>query len=589
MKHLLCLAALCATQALLTACGGSDSSPAVLAPAASTKISGTAAAGAPIIGTVTVKDSAGWQNTVDIAANGSYAVDVSGRTAPFLFRAVGTVGGREVALSSMATTADVGKTINITPFTDLMVANIAGMASAQFFDSPVFSKLTAAEIDLARNQLTARLQPILTAMGVDAGFDLLRSAFTADHTKFDAVMDVVKVTVDATTNIALITDLVNNTRIEDDLASKTDATVLPPPVSAPGGTVTDMVAINQVLKTITALFATSIPSASNATLRNAFTNDLLHNGATLEQFLSSDNLLSVENVGLKLLGATILQRVDDNTLWVLISGSDAKEAWTEKFLFKKGTDAAWRLAGNRSMADISVSAINDRWMGSNPPQYSRRLEFWVDSSSNSIQYVTVTGPGLGQTVGLVRSTSGAQNFYVEGYSYTTSWINECGSQHENVPCVDFSQVPNDAAYTITFYNQKNGTALPETATLVLPRPPVSNALAAANATAWFATFTPASFLPSSYQNWADGNGITLTWTRPTATHYQVSDLGMNAQTTLGGVSTTIAFHKTLSGNENSALIGNWSGPAPTSAPNYWLHTEGEYDRAFVTNGNYPGN
>jgi hypothetical protein len=595
MNHTHPFWALVAAAALLnlTACGSSSDTVAAAPPVtatASTLITGTAASGAPIIGKVTVKDSTGTQKTVDIEADGKYTIDVSGMTGPFLFRAVGNVGGREVSLASTATASDVGKTINITPFTDLVVANIAGMASAQFYDAPVFAKLTAAEIDAARNQLTTRLLPILNALGVEAGFDLLRSAFTADHTKFDAVMDVVKVTVDAATNKATIADLVNNTRIEDDLASKSDTTALPAPATALGTTVTDLIAINQVLKNITALFANGIPAASNAVLRNSLASDFMNDGASLEQFLSTDNLLSVENVGLKFLSATILERVDSNTLWVTLTGSDASGSWNDKVMFKAGSDGVWRLAGNRQIASIDVHSINDRWMGVTPPIFNRRLEFWVDSgASNTIQYASVSGPGLSQTIGLVRSASDDENFHIEGYSYTTSWINECGSLQETTPCVNFSQVPNDAVYTVTFYDHKNGTAWPETTTLVLPRPPVSNAEASANASAWFATPTPVSFLPSTYQNWADGSGITLTWSLPTDSSYRMSHFGMNAPTTVGSIPTTIAFRKNLTATQSSATLGNWSGVAPTSAPNYWLFTEGTYNRRFTTNSNYPSN
>ncbi len=52
--------------------------------AASTSITGTAATGLPLVGTVTVKDAKG--ATQDRAPeNGVYTVDVTGMTAPFRF------------------------------------------------------------------------------------------------------------------------------------------------------------------------------------------------------------------------------------------------------------------------------------------------------------------------------------------------------------------------------------------------------------------------------------------------------------------------------------------------------------------------
>ncbi|MBC7680928.1 MAG: hypothetical protein H7172_01220, partial [Ferruginibacter sp.] len=213
-------------QALLTACGDSDSSPAVVTPAASTKITGTAAAGAPIIGTVTVKDSLGAQKTVGIQTNGAYSVD------------------------------DINKTVNITPFTDLIVANMAGLAAKTYFAAPAFSVLTTAELNAARQTLTNRLLTILNAMGVSASFDLLRSSFAADHSGFDGVMDVVRVSTDPATQSATITDLVNLTQIQDDLASKTDSTTLPAPATSLSDTVTSLKSINQTLANFSAVFVT---------------------------------------------------------------------------------------------------------------------------------------------------------------------------------------------------------------------------------------------------------------------------------------------------------------------------------------------
>ena len=226
------LAAL-ATTFVLTACGGGgDDEDGGTPVVPTTTISGTAAAGAPVIGQVTVRDSLGAQKTVTIAADGRYEVDVSDMTGPFQFRAVGTVGGRTVALTSAATGDDVGKTINITPFTHLIVANAVGRAVEDFLSDAEFAHLTTAELNAARDTLTQRLLPILQEFGVEDSFDLLRSAFTANRENFDAVMDVVRVTVDPTTHQAIIRDLINNQQIADDLASQADATVLPNPPRA---------------------------------------------------------------------------------------------------------------------------------------------------------------------------------------------------------------------------------------------------------------------------------------------------------------------------------------------------------------------
>ena len=157
----------------LTACGGGggggDSSP---RPATTQTLSGTAAAGAPVIGRVTVKDSAGTVRNTVVAADGSYTLDVSGLAPPFALRLEGTAGGRSYVLHSAATAADVNGTINITPLTDLIVANVARQVAANYFNTGNFGALTPTELNAAENTLQQRLQAVLTEAGVVATIDL---------------------------------------------------------------------------------------------------------------------------------------------------------------------------------------------------------------------------------------------------------------------------------------------------------------------------------------------------------------------------------------------------------------------------------
>ena len=150
----------------LSACGGDgdDNEP----PATSQSISGTAAAGVPLVGTVTVKDAAGRTRTSPIGSNGQYAIDVAGLTAPFVFRAEGNVGGNTYVIHSAATSADVGGVINITPLTDLVLANIAGQVAERYFDQGQFSGVSKAELDSEAAKLKEKLLPMLQAIGVEA-------------------------------------------------------------------------------------------------------------------------------------------------------------------------------------------------------------------------------------------------------------------------------------------------------------------------------------------------------------------------------------------------------------------------------------
>jgi len=195
----------------LSACGGGGGG---VPPAPTSDVlTGTAAAGAPIIGTVTVKDSAGTLRSVAIDSEGGFSVDVSDLMAPFLLQAEGIVGGHVYTLYSAATPADINGVINITPLTDLIVANIARQVATNYFDSGDFSGLTASELNAAEDTLQQRLQDVLDDLGIDPAVDLLRTAFRTDSTGLDAALDVLRVTVDVATNTATITNVLNNAMI----------------------------------------------------------------------------------------------------------------------------------------------------------------------------------------------------------------------------------------------------------------------------------------------------------------------------------------------------------------------------------------
>lgn len=599
---------------LLSACGGGGGGGTTTSATPSTVISGTAAAGSPIIGKVTIKDSLGAQKTVDIAADGRYTVDVAGMTAPFLFRAAGTVGGRDVSLVSAATSADVGNTINITPFTDLIVANIAGMAAEQYFtnNNPSAATLTATELSTATTTLTTRLRPVLEAMGVAASIDLLRTTFNADRSGLDAVMDVVKVTVDPVTAQATIKNLITSAEISDDLASKTDSAALPAPTTteeaALKAAVTDLGQIEAAFKLINAYFATAVPTGTNLTgLRALFDPDFLDFGQNLDQLMSTEGILNNQNVGMTLSNPVIVKRsADGSVMWVRYryKNDTYGEDGSETMAFRKDGTGKWRALGNRQLGDTSIKAVNARHMSGGQYTYQRNMEFWVDNEThNSVQYVTITGPGLpgtwtlgGRTVqGIVlkRSTGDSTSPFVllnkVGNIQGGSWVSLCGDASwlgADDFCVDGGQLGVDNEYTVT-YHDANGTKLSaplgEDIKIVVPRAPASNADALANASQWFAEFT--AFAPATFSQIAKDSAITLSWSLPGNTSYVPNNIGFSAN--------TMSFHQDVRPTATLGIVGTWSSDTPPvmatayNPPTAWIHVKGPYDRRFVTSHNYP--
>jgi hypothetical protein len=201
------LAAACAAALLLAACGGGSSSspadpvPPVVPPPATT-LSGTAAVGAPISGSVVAIDSKGKVSTaVNTGAGGAFTVDVAGMTAPFFLSITGSSGGRQVTLNSIASAA--GQTVNITPLTDLIVSTASGQPGGTALAAvcaPVANTVSAActsalanaatqqRLDAAVAAVVAMIKPINTG-----NTNPLTGAFVANGTGMDAVLDQILV------------------------------------------------------------------------------------------------------------------------------------------------------------------------------------------------------------------------------------------------------------------------------------------------------------------------------------------------------------------------------------------------------------
>jgi hypothetical protein len=335
--------------------GGGGSSP---PPPADTILNGVAAAGAPIIGQVTVKDSLGATRSSLIEADGSYAVDVSGLTAPFRLRAEGTVGGRTYKLHSYADTADVTGTVNITPFTDLIIANAAGQIAASYFDANTVTALTPAEIDAQETALQAKLQQVFTALGVSAAIDLLNTTFSADHSGLDAALDIVRVSVDSVSNIATITNLIENTSITDNITLATDntATLTVTNASALTAAVTDTQAIANIFTNWSAAFASGLPTGSAlTTLQGYLASDFLLSDQTASQFLT-DISTNPDMVGLMFSGVSVeltSATAANVTFNFGVNGNLFAESVETWFAIKES--GTWKLRGDQSIADVGAS------------------------------------------------------------------------------------------------------------------------------------------------------------------------------------------------------------------------------------------
>ena len=185
------VAAVAASLALV-ACGGDDEATSASAAPATT-LAGTAAVGAPITGgTLRIVDAAGnvVANDVALAADGSFSGITLTGTGPWRLEACGYAGPNWTCVHSVA---QQGGTANVTPLTSALVLLASGSSPDALMNGAA-SGLDATAVAAAQSTLRTGLAPVLTAAGVDTGFDLVTGALAAgSRAGYDRLLDAVQV------------------------------------------------------------------------------------------------------------------------------------------------------------------------------------------------------------------------------------------------------------------------------------------------------------------------------------------------------------------------------------------------------------
>jgi len=447
-------------------------------PAAAAGFSGTAAAGLPLSGSVTVKDAKGATKTVPLSTDGSYKVDVTGMTGPFVFRAEGTVGGQRVVIHSAATDADANGTINITPLTDLVVANIAGKLADKYFDGGDFATLSATELKAESDALKAKLLPVLLAMGVDSSIDLLRTAFSPLSSALDKALDVLRVSIDPATNVATITNIVTQQQIVDDLAVKAAQDAGTTPMSGAGmeTAADDVVQVRKALSDIVAKFATGLPASGELLPLLSSTSNSAYNfrlaDASASQF--ADDLAADTNM----VGASFADVVITRINYTVDANNLAPRAFVE-FTHKdkngvafsnnkgmqvvKGNDGVWRFRGDGRVFDINphVQAFKDPVSGC----VTTSMEFSIrdpnPGNSSAAVAVVVTGPGLPPNgLRYARAATAGDLWQLQGgvgsqYPLASNCV---GASTAGLSDSDIAALPATPEYTFTAYTSGGAVA-----------------------------------------------------------------------------------------------------------------------------------
>jgi len=470
-------------------------------------ISGVAAAGAPIIGTVTIKDSEGTEEVTEIEADGSYSIDVSGLVAPFAFRADGYVGAREYHLYSAAVESDINNTINITPFTDLIIANIAGDIAENYYNSGNFSNLTSDEVEEAETALQEKLQPVLTAMGLDSSIDLLRTSFNTDHTGLDAVIDVVKVSVDPDTVQATLTNIINLETISMNIAEggSTDNNFTDSGVS---DGVTAIQAITTGLNAFAGLFATSLPDPDNTTLRGLFDADtFIESGSGLDAFLtqltSDGSMIGISFGNVVVNSLDLDTNICEFSFSVMQNGQVVDGPDAPWIAVKKGD--RWLIQGDLRIARVAVQAHARYFPNMQDNQFQTGLSLEIETyglAGSDVQSAIVTGPGLPEAGIVLNRQIENEWFAIAG----TQWGDNLYVMGQDA---SIGAIPENAEYTICLYDSADGQGtILATYTDMLPRRPLKNSELSS-------TVFPAITSPTANELAAfTGGSLTISWTMP---------------------------------------------------------------------------
>jgi len=175
-------------------CGGGGGDTAVAVGVSSQTVTGVAAVGAALSGEASIKDSLNTERKTVIGSDGSYALNVTGMTGPFVLRAIGSNGGVNYTLYSFAGSTGIA---NINPLTNALVANAGEVNDpADVYQNPNAAELNSIKTRLpqAISDLQAKLRPLLMIYSAE-NINPISSPYRVNHTQLDGVFDDVRISL----------------------------------------------------------------------------------------------------------------------------------------------------------------------------------------------------------------------------------------------------------------------------------------------------------------------------------------------------------------------------------------------------------
>lgn len=480
----------------LSACGGGDNTttstttpPATVTtppagsnpdqPVGKATLSGTAATGSALANAnVSVTDANGVspceEASITTSALGAYTCTLkAGATAPF-FIVVTDPSGNTAPLVSVATSAPAAGaalTVNATPLTTAIVAQLAADGNAL---SVVNSKtVDAAKLQQVTANVLTQLGSVLSAIGASSDYNPFSTAISAATVSntgntADQVLDVVRIVTDPSTGKLALATIDNPTPVALATADNAGSQL-----AAPAAGVADLPAANQQLaKALTACFTltkpqrvldgaylppsqggnnvTSLGAACQnigASSSNSAGVEFLHNGYAYGQFmvdlLISDTMtgaqFSVPEVMLFTKAADSASGRDEavlNIKYLDANGNPGNKIVNARNVANSASTAhpsTWWLTGNGQPVEVSVRTLVRRVEQMNP-SFSNPNSNNYSHFQSGIQFsVNAKGPGsVNGSDTLTRARIKGPGLPVAGLVYTAPVDAEVGQTYMDV-------------------------------------------------------------------------------------------------------------------------------------------------------------
>ncbi|KHT62822.1 hypothetical protein RJ45_15080 [Photobacterium gaetbulicola] len=317
-------------------------------------ISGTAAIGAPLSGTLTVKGSNNEIIQATINNNGSFQVDLNDPTVnppltpPYRLYARGIANGETYEQHSYLDAFIEGEDniVNVTPFTDIIVSRAAGELAAIYFARDDANDLSTVELKAQEQMLREVLKPVFEELGVDISLNLMSSAFEANNTGLDSILDAIETNQNHETLTVELTNKLTQQNIE---ISLTDPKEELPAFDPALPEISDAEAIANLFQSFNEQFADSAPSANQLT--PLFADSFLNNDVGRNTFFSyfADN---DEMIGLTLTPDKIHYINEGEALIFVLIGNEedaSRIGWWDWYLVRNAQ--GWQFDGNRAVVN----------------------------------------------------------------------------------------------------------------------------------------------------------------------------------------------------------------------------------------------